>query len=216
MTRGVDEHHVVAVGGHDLVCADALRDASSLTGRDPRLADGVEDRRLAVVDVAEDGDDRWPWDELGRVLVGDREELLARGGDDVARAFGGFYGDHVLALDRLDRVTELVGHDLGGREVDDLVDRGQDLRRHQLLDHLDGAHPELLGEVLDGEAWRQDCLAIAVRLQLDRHRCRLEGRAGSLDRARRQRRRSVARQSPLLEEVHQLLLTDPEFACQFV
>src|SRR5260370_6030634 len=59
-------------------------------------------------------------------------------------------------------------------------------------------------------------LALDVGLDLDRARRRLEGRAGSLDRARRQWRRGVARQPPLLEEVHQLLLADPEFAREFV
>ena len=60
VARGVDEDDRVAVGGLDLVGADALGDATRLARRDPRLADGVEDRGLAVVDVAEDGDDRRP------------------------------------------------------------------------------------------------------------------------------------------------------------
>ena len=77
VTRGVDEDHLVTVGGLDLVSADALGDPTGLAGRHPSLADGVEDRGLAVVDVTEDGDDRWSSDELGRVFVGDREELLA-------------------------------------------------------------------------------------------------------------------------------------------
>src|SRR5438445_217142 len=173
--RRVDEHDVVAVGGLDLVGAYALGDASGLTGRDSRLADGVEDRGLAVVDVAEDRDDGWSRDELARVLVGDREELLARGGDDVARALRRLDGDNVLALDRLDCETELVRHDLGRGEVDDLVDRGQDLRRHQLLDDLDRAHAELLGEVLHREGRRQHGLALAVGLDLDRDGRRFEG-----------------------------------------
>ena len=42
----------------DLVRGDVLRDATGLAGRDARLADRVEQRRLAVVDVTHDGDDR--------------------------------------------------------------------------------------------------------------------------------------------------------------
>ena len=42
----------------DLVGADVLGDAAGLAGRHRGLADGVEQRRLAVVDVAHDRDDR--------------------------------------------------------------------------------------------------------------------------------------------------------------
>ena len=213
----VDEHHLVPVGGLDLIGADPLRDPTGLACRHTSLADGVEDRSLAVVDVAEDGHDRRSCHELAWVLVGDREQLLARGGDYVAGALRGLDGDHILALDRLHRETELVGHDLCGGEVDDLVDGGQDLGRHQLLDDLYRAHAQLLGQVLDRKRRRQDSLAVAVGLDLDRYGGRLEGRAGSLDRARRQWRRGVLERHPsLLEEVHQLFLADPEFACEFV
>ena len=42
----------------DLAGADVLGDAAALAGRHRRRADGVEQARLAVVDVAHDGDDR--------------------------------------------------------------------------------------------------------------------------------------------------------------
>ena len=41
----------------DVVGADVLRDAAGLAGDDVGLADRVEQRRLAVVDVTHDGDD---------------------------------------------------------------------------------------------------------------------------------------------------------------
>ena len=44
----------------DLVGADVLRDAAGLAAGDVRLADLVEQARLAVVDVTHDGDDRRP------------------------------------------------------------------------------------------------------------------------------------------------------------
>jgi hypothetical protein len=63
VTRGVEEHDV-ALGAvdHDrhLVGADVLGDAAGLTGGDARLADVVEQRGLAVVDVAHDRHDRGP------------------------------------------------------------------------------------------------------------------------------------------------------------
>ncbi len=57
VARRVEEDDVAAVGVH-LVGADVLRDAAGLARGDVGLADGVEQRRLAVVDVAHDGDHR--------------------------------------------------------------------------------------------------------------------------------------------------------------
>src|SRR5437870_1858871 len=82
----------------------------------------------------------------------------------VARTLRGLDGNDVLALDRLNREAKLVGDDLGGGEVDDLVDGCEDLRRHQLLDDLDWTHPQLLGQVLDGQRRREHDLALAVGL----------------------------------------------------
>ena len=212
----VDEHDRVPVGGLDLVGANPLRDATRLAGGDARLADRVEDRRLAVVDVAEHGHDGRPCLELGGVLVGEAEQLLAGGRHHVALAFGRLDRHHVLACDRLDREAELVGHDLGGGEVDDLVDRGQDLRGHELLDHLDRADPQLFRQVFDGQRRGEDGTPVAVGFDLDRNRGWLEGGASGLDRAGRQGRGGVAGQPPLLEEVDQLLLADAKFAREFV
>ena len=49
---------LLPVRQRDVVGADVLRDAAGLAGDDVRLADVVEERRLAVVDVAHDRDDR--------------------------------------------------------------------------------------------------------------------------------------------------------------
>ena len=57
VARRVDERDRLAVV-HDLVGADVLRDAAGFAGRHLGLADGVEQARLAVVDVAHDGDHR--------------------------------------------------------------------------------------------------------------------------------------------------------------
>ena len=53
----VDEGQQLAVPLH-LVGADVLGDAAGLAGDHVRLTDPVEQQRLAVVDVAHDGDDR--------------------------------------------------------------------------------------------------------------------------------------------------------------
>ena len=57
VARRVDEGDLVAVA-LDLVGADMLGDAAGLAGDDIGLADGVEQRGLAVIDMAHDGDDR--------------------------------------------------------------------------------------------------------------------------------------------------------------
>ncbi len=212
----VDEHDRMPVGGLDLVGADPLGDAAGLARGDVCLADRVQDRRLAVVDVAQHGDDGRPWLELGRVFVGEREELFAGGGDDVPPILAGLDGDDVLACDRLDREAEFVGHDLGRGEVDDLVHVGEDAGGHQLLDDVDRADAKLLRQVLDRQVGRQHGPAVAVGLDLGHDRRRLEGGAGSLDRAGRQWRGGVAGQPALLQEVDQLLLADAKFACEFV
>ena len=97
VARRVQERDL-AVAGHHLVGADVLRDAAELLLGHLRPADGVEQRGLAVVDVAHDGDDRRPQHQLGWIRL-----LLL---DDVA-------------LDRADLEVEveLVGDQLGlGRD----------------------------------------------------------------------------------------------------
>ena len=52
-----------------------LGDAAGLAGRHLGLADGVEQARLAVVDVAHDGDHRGPPLEVFGLVFGDLFEL---------------------------------------------------------------------------------------------------------------------------------------------
>ena len=99
----------------DAVGADVLRDPAGLAGRDLRLADRVEERRLAVVDVAHDRDDRRARHALRRVRqrrtaaracrlrlrAGELELLLER--DD-----GRFDADLLRDLDRERASTRLV------------------------------------------------------------------------------------------------------------
>ena len=55
---GVDEGDRNAGWRHDLIGADVLRDAAGLARLDIGVADRVEKRGLAVIDMAHDGDDR--------------------------------------------------------------------------------------------------------------------------------------------------------------
>ena len=68
----------------DVVGADVLGDAAGLAGRDRRLADRVEQRRLAVVDVAHDRDHGRARDQVSRRFdstSADLELLLLEGLD---------------------------------------------------------------------------------------------------------------------------------------
>ena len=106
---------------------------------DGGLADRVEERRLAVVDVAHDRHDRGSRNEVGLVvLVLRRLELLL-----------GRVLDRDLALDLgRDQLDLLVGERLG---------RGAHLaERHEDLDQLGHRDAERGGEVLDGRARLDD------------------------------------------------------------
>ena len=100
-----------------------------------RLADRVEQRRLAVVDVAHDRDDRRArLDVLGlRLLALGRDELL-------------------LEAPHLDLGAELAGDVLGGLDVERAVDGHHHALHQQLGEHVLDAHVELVGEILDRHA----------------------------------------------------------------
>ena len=89
----------------DLVGADVLGDAAGLARDDVGLADGVEQRGLAVVDVAHDGDHR-------------RTRL------EVASSSAGAANRPFLDVDFGDAahgVAHLLGDELGGVGVDHVV-----------------------------------------------------------------------------------------------
>ena len=111
-----------ALVGFDVVRADVLGDAAGFAGGDLGAADVVEQRGLAVVDVAHDGDHRrtrscspCDFSTLRREQVRPRRRRLS-------------------ALDRL--VAELLDHQHRGVVVDDLVDGGHHAHLEQRLDHV--------------------------------------------------------------------------------
>ena len=127
---GVDEGDLAIADAHDRG-ADVLGDAAGLALGDAGVADGVEQRRLAVVDVAHDGDDGRTRLEVLIAIVVDDGELLFRGHDAHLAA-------HVVG----DELDELVGHGLREREH---------LAEHeQALDDVVGLHAEQLGELGHG------------------------------------------------------------------
>jgi hypothetical protein len=134
VARGVEERDLAAIV-LGLVRADVLRDPTGLGLDDGRLSNRVEQRRLAVVDVAHDRDHR-------------------RAGDEVLLGVLVLLGELVLLGDVLDADLAL---DLGGDQLHRLVgerlrDRDHLPKAHHDLDDLSRGDPERLGQVLDGHA----------------------------------------------------------------
>ena len=138
VARRVEEHDG-AVRRLHLVGADVLRDAARFAAGDVRLADLVEEARLAVVDVTHDGDDRRT-DEL--VLVDDDRRAFRGDGDRLLPFFAARFGERLLfALrDVLDVPAELAGEDLRGVGVERRVDvdvHAHDEELHHQLGRLE-------------------------------------------------------------------------------
>ena len=119
----------------DLVGADVLGDAAGLACGHLGLADRVEERGLAVVDVAHDRDHRRADDEI---LLGVVE--------------GGLVVDLLAGVDDLDLLVELAG-ERGDRLVRERLGQGRHLALlHQLLDDLGARDAEALGDLAHGRA----------------------------------------------------------------
>ena len=150
MARGVDERDQAAVA-LDLVCADDLGDPARLAGGNLGLADRVEERCLAMVDVAEHRHDRRPGDQRPRSGIGEIDQGVLAPASGRRRVLGRL-GDRLLGL-RLE--AEVVGGERRGVEVDRLVEGGHDPVAHQVLDQLGAGDAEALGEFGDREPCRQ-------------------------------------------------------------
>jgi hypothetical protein len=128
------------------VSSDVLGDATGFTGRDIGFANHVEQRGLAVVDVAHDGDDRGARLELlDLVLL--VEFHLFDGGVDSATA---------LALLHFKPEAVFRAQPLGDDLVDGLVDVGHDLQLHQVGDELERFSSQLLRQFADDDG-RFEC-----------------------------------------------------------
>ena len=125
VARRVEEHdRLVLVACH--VGAGVLGDAADLGLGDLGLANVVEQRGLAVVNVAHDYDNRGAW--LGLTAL------------DLGLDFGFL----------LNRHSELVGDQHDGLEVEALVQGREHAHTHGLLDDIGGSRAERVGEFGDG------------------------------------------------------------------
>ena len=120
---GVSTKADLAPIGLDRVRADMLRDSAELLLGDVGVANRVEQRGLAVIDVAHHGDHRRPRDHLA---------------DDGLFGLALFDRGFDVEGDVLDAVAELVGDQRRGVDVEHLVERRHHAEVHQLLDDLAG------------------------------------------------------------------------------
>src|SRR5690606_10016214 len=147
-----------------LVRTDVLGDAAGLARTDLRLADGVQQAGLAVVDVTHDGDHRGPRHAVRLVLLGElRVEVDVELLEQLALL--------VLRGDDLDLVAELVAEQLEGVLVQRLGGRGHLAHREEHRDQRRGVDVDAIGEIGQrGAAAHADGRAVAAG-QRDAARC---------------------------------------------
>ncbi len=120
MPRRIDKGYPLSFGQVDLVGADVLGDPSGFAARHIRGAQRVQQRCLAVIDMAHDGHHR-----------GARHHILLA-------VFLAFDADLDIRLrDELRLVAEIGDDQFRRVRVDDLVDIRHDVETHQRLDDID-------------------------------------------------------------------------------
>ena len=151
MARRVDECDLAVRGRGHLIGADMLGDAAGFSGRHFGLADGIEQRGLAVVDMAHDGDDR-------------RARLQGR------RIFGAVAAEQTFLDvgfgDALDGVAELLRDQLRGIGIDHVVDGRHVALLHQQADDVHAALRHAVREFLNGDGFRNRHFAHKLFLRL--------------------------------------------------
>ena len=136
VTRCIEEDDVTPACCRDVIGADMLRDAAGFALGDARDADRVEQRRLAVVDVPHDRDDRGARDGVFRLDV------------------FSFHFEHVL-LERaeLQFGAKLARDHRRGVGVHRAVDRHHQPLVEQLLQDILYALVQLVGEIFHRHAF---------------------------------------------------------------
>ena len=148
---GIQEGDGTAIHLH-LVSTDVLGDAAGFAGNDTGFPDGIQDRGLAVIDMAHDHHDGGPG-LLGFFLILYLEQAVLNGDNDLLGDLG----------------ADLHGDEGGGIKVDDIADGGHNAQSHQLLDDLAGLYLEGEGQLADGhflgQGHLQPLAALTLQLQ---------------------------------------------------
>ena len=152
MAGRVDEGDLLAVL-FDLVGADMLGDAAGLARDHIGIADGVEQRGLAVVDVTHDRDHRGARYEIF-FLVGDVEQAFL----DVGLG------------DAMDRVAEFGGDQLGSIGIDHVAGLHDLALLHEEFDDIDRALRHALRQLLNRDRLGKGHIARNLLARLLVHR----------------------------------------------
>ena len=145
----IDEGNLAAQRRGHLIGANVLGDAAGLARHDVGGADGVEQRRLAVIDVAHDGHHRCARHHVGRIVGGVEQTFFDVGLGDAAN-----------------RVAHFLGDDLRGVGVDHVVDRHHLALLHHQTNNVDRAFRHAVGEIGDGDGFGNRHLAHELFLRL--------------------------------------------------
>ena len=156
VTRGIEEGHDTA-RRLDVIRTDVLGDAARFARSDLGLADVIEQRGLAVVDVAHDGHDRGTRMQFGGARFGSLQILL-----------------ELVLLQNLGRVTHLLGHEYRSVLVDRLIDRGHHAHAEHHLDDFGGLDRHFLRQFLRRDRLADHHFALDRRLRQFERMTRLE------------------------------------------
>ncbi len=171
VARRVEEREALAVDDNRR-SADVLRNPARFAFGYACVAYGVEETRLAMVDVAHDRNDRCtrlkPFARLRYLSAGEDRRYFLRG--DLG--FNWFK-------------PEVRGDDGGGVKVDRLVDGRHHPVLHQLLDHFDGADAHALAELFDRDYTRKLNRSLVNRLTGRGLRCSRNHNSSSTEAAAR-------------------------------
>ena len=139
VARRVNEGDPVAARQLHLIGADVLGDAAGFVPGDVGLAQRIEQRCLAVVDVSHHRYHRRPRFELVRFV-----DLAPQPDLDI----GGAHPPDVVA--------ELHRQEFSGVGVDRVIDGGHDPHPHQRLYDVSGTLRHAIGELLNRQAFRDN------------------------------------------------------------
>src|SRR5712691_5515039 len=147
VARRIHEHHRAIIDDH-LVSADVLGDPARFARGNIRFANGVQQTRLAVIDVAHYCHHRRPRLQtfLGLFLRNLEHHLL-------------FERDHAHYS------AKRFGKCRGGRHIQRLVDAGKHAAVEQVLQDVLGAHIQLFGQFANRDAFRNRHVARRTRLR---------------------------------------------------
>lgn len=188
MSRRIEECNVPPVYLH-AVSTDMLRDAARFARGNIRMANGIEQGGLAVVDVAHNNHDRRPGNKILIVVLAVVDNTFFDGDDDFL-----FYLRMELHSDKRRRI-----------EINYIVDRNHGTHHKQLLDDLGRRCLQAQRQFADGNFVR-DGYGNRLAFTL----CRNSSQALRLSFLT-----GIARPAPLLGTLRNLLLLDSVFRLDF-